>query len=381
MKYYLLPGRYFSLSKAELLSIIDQYCKQYTLEEKDNLFLVDTEDDISQLFKRLGGFISYGSIIEDLETFLDQFEDRKKILFGINVYGSWKLKEVKQLYDKIKDEYKSRGVSAKYPKVDQTKLNAGSVIQNKILEKGFLLEIIETQEKTYYGQCLAVQNIDEYSMIEYEKPYTDKKMGVLPAKLSRILVNLAGIKAGQTIWDPFCGSGTILLEAFRLGINIIGSDISDNVVEICKENIKWLGKKIGDENILYQIFRFDVTKPDSRITSLLRKTDVHAVACEPYMGPPQLKAIPPFTAKKLLGQVKVLYSNLFGLLERIKLDDFKAVIIIPSYRTKDGWMTISVSDIVGKKWEIENKKYGGDLHWERENSIIRRNIFILKKKF
>ncbi len=33
-------------------------------------------------------------------------------------------------------------------------------------------------------------------------------------------------KAGQTILDPFCGSGTALVQANELGINSIGYDIS-----------------------------------------------------------------------------------------------------------------------------------------------------------
>ena len=32
-------------------------------------------------------------------------------------------------------------------------------------------------------------------------------------KLARVMLNLIGLKEGQTVCDPFCGTGTTLLEA------------------------------------------------------------------------------------------------------------------------------------------------------------------------
>ena len=39
---------------------------------------------------------------------------------------------------------------------------------------------------------------------------------------------------GQTVLDPFCGSGTTLIQANELGINSIGYDISAFNVLLCK---------------------------------------------------------------------------------------------------------------------------------------------------
>jgi len=68
-------------------------------------------------------------------------------------------------------------------------------------------------------------------------------------------------------------------------------------------------------------------------------------------------------------------------MNEISRPGFKVVLIIPSYRTKSGFKTISISSFIGKKWDVLNKKYTkGDLKWERNNSIITRNIFILSKR-
>jgi formyltetrahydrofolate synthetase len=85
-------------------------------------------------------------------------------------------------------------------------------------------------------------------------------------------------------------------------------------------------------------------------------------------------------ANTLLEEVSSLYEGLFKILDNIKKYQMRMVIVVPSFKTDSGWATMSINSIVGKKWEIENRKYGEDLHWERPNSIIRRNIFILSRK-
>lgn len=48
----------------------------------------------------------------------------------------------------------------------------------------------------------------------------------MAAKLSRALVNLARASAGKPFLDPFCGSGSFLLEAAAIGAKTIGCDLS-----------------------------------------------------------------------------------------------------------------------------------------------------------
>lgn len=45
-------------------------------------------------------------------------------------------------------------------------------------------------------------------------------------QMIKALINWCGLKSGETLLDPFCGSGTALVEAKTLGINSIGIDIS-----------------------------------------------------------------------------------------------------------------------------------------------------------
>jgi tRNA (guanine10-N2)-dimethyltransferase len=69
----------------------------------------------------------------------------------------------------------------------------------------------------------------------------------LDPKLARCMVNLAragqsgsgaaGQRAETTIFDPFCGTGGILLEAGLMGFKTIGIDIDEKMIEGCKKNL------------------------------------------------------------------------------------------------------------------------------------------------
>ena len=53
--------------------------------------------------------------------------------------------------------------------------------------------------------------------------------GSMSPKLARCMVNLAHIKEGQVLLDPFCGTGGILIEGGMIGARLIGSDINWNM--------------------------------------------------------------------------------------------------------------------------------------------------------
>jgi tRNA G10 N-methylase Trm11 len=204
-------------------------------------------------------------------------------------------------------------------------------------------------------------------------------MGMLPPKLARIMCNLTGLKRG-TIWDPFCGSGTIPMEATILGYNILASDIDKEAVKATKANIIWLAQNGYISDILYETFQFDITKPDSKISRKLDNTQIDAIAFEPYMGPPQTKILTAEQVDALLREVKSLLTKFKKVVDDV-FNGNTIIMIIPSYRTKKGWRTFSVREIFDKRWDILNKEYTQeDLKWERNNSIISRNIFILEKK-
>lgn len=74
-------------------------------------------------------------------------------------------------------------------------------------------------------------------------------------QLAKSLINLANLKFGSAILDPFCGSGTVILESYLNGMNGIGLDINPIALKIAKvktEVIKidpWIVDKLVKEFI------------------------------------------------------------------------------------------------------------------------------------
>lgn len=63
----------------------------------------------------------------------------------------------------------------------------------------------------------------------------------LHPRLARALVNLSGVRPGQTLLDPFCGTGGILIEAGLVGARVVGVDIKPELVEGCRANLAQYG--------------------------------------------------------------------------------------------------------------------------------------------
>ena len=73
--------------------------------------------------------------------------------------------------------------------------------------------------------------------------------GVLMPRIARALVNLAEVKQGDLLLDPFCGTGGILIEAGLLGARVIGSDIQRRIIRGAETN---LSHYLNDHTLIYQ---------------------------------------------------------------------------------------------------------------------------------
>lgn len=65
--------------------------------------------------------------------------------------------------------------------------------------------------------------------------------GCMSPKLARCMANLARIKEGDFVLDPFCGTGGILIEAGLIGAKVIGSDIDYRMKRGAATNLDYAG--------------------------------------------------------------------------------------------------------------------------------------------
>jgi len=393
-QFFFEAGAFPDLSYVELLAVLESFNfpKNVVTRFGKSIFLVKDEkiDEkfVVNIFQRLGGSKRVGYIVEDIDhfTFQSESETVSKIVFGISILGDSTKNEsvyIKKLANSLKRTLKDNSVSSRFiiPKGKDLSLNAAQIINNQILQKGFELDIIKNLDTEIYGRTLNIQDFEGFAQRDMYKPNTDIQMGTLPPKLARMMVNFTAQNSG-VLWDPFCGSGTISMEAVILGFNTLASDVNPVAVNSTASNIEWLSREGFAPDALYESFRFDVTKANKEVIKKLKNTDISAIVCEPYMGPPQTTLLSDQKASELLLDVKNLYFKLFDLIDnKLEKRHIKVVIIIPSYKTRNGWMTFGIRELINKRWIVKNGDYikNRDLKWSRKNSIITRNIFILER--
>ncbi|MFH1328526.1 MAG: DNA methyltransferase [Candidatus Bathyarchaeota archaeon] len=59
----------------------------------------------------------------------------------------------------------------------------------------------------------------------------------LQPKLARCMVNLSRAKEGKVVFDPFCGTGTILIEAELMGFETVGCDLMKKMIKGSRLNL------------------------------------------------------------------------------------------------------------------------------------------------
>jgi tRNA (guanine10-N2)-dimethyltransferase len=64
---------------------------------------------------------------------------------------------------------------------------------------------------------------------------------MMNSSLARVMCNLAGVRAGDFVLDPFCGGGGILCEASHIGASVIGIDLSWKLLVGAISNLSEIG--------------------------------------------------------------------------------------------------------------------------------------------
>jgi site-specific DNA-methyltransferase (cytosine-N4-specific) len=77
--------------------------------------------------------------------------------------------------------------------------------------------------------------------------------GKFNPQVVRAISNILELRPGDWLFDPFCGSGTALLEALHLGLNAVGIDLNPLAVEIA--NAKVASMRVPSDQLLEETVR------------------------------------------------------------------------------------------------------------------------------
>lgn len=388
-KYLFLLGRQSKLSIAELKAVVGEGKKIgefYLIERAEEI-----EDPI-KLQNMLGGTIKIAEVIAEESSFPDvqrscvdylSDHDAKKVIFGLSIYNFSKSfkKDLNLLLKNIKREIKASGKGARFVNKPQENVRSVVIYEEHLCQKGTDMTIIKTPDGFILAYSLAVQNFKQYSIRDYDRPGRDAKSGMLPPKLAQMMLNVACKDDLSVVYDPFCGSGTVLMEALLQGHQVIGSDISEKAVEDTKKNLDWVKKKfMSVSNGVIKIFQHDATKLERNDLTIIPRV----VVCETYLGPPLSKFPSEAQRKDNFKEVKDIVVGALSALKNILNVEAELVFAIPFYKGRDKNYFIDGIDEDAKKIGYEVVEFEdadtqrGSLLYYRDNQFVGREILHFK---
>jgi tRNA G10 N-methylase Trm11 len=362
--YYFLLGASQDLAYEELKLVVAAQFPQVQIEILNPPFAQVTSLQalpVEQLQAQLGGSVKIGQTIlfqkdaaTSIATDLKKSAQRRFTLSAINT--KYPLETVAK---SIKHEAQSLGHVVSYRLAKSAYLSVS--MQNSLEYCIHGDEIIK---------ILTMQDIEAWNRRDYGRPNIDAKSGMLPPKIARMLVNLALPHNQQAVlYDPFCGSGTILAEALVSGHQVYGSDISAKAVHDSNHNLQWLTTTFALEP------RFYVTHQDVHHAQLPSGVLADAIVFEGYLGPPNIRQ------EQIANQLKGMNKLYLGAFKRLKLllkDEGIIVAALPAYVSATGVKTLDA--LIDRVGELGYTPILPVLEYGRPTATIKRRIYRLKKE-
>lgn len=330
-------------------------------------------------------------------TFLRQHvfaQDKRKVNFGISLYGqqSHQYRDaLNKLGLSLKKSLQKENVSARLVMNTDGPLSSVQVTKNYLIERGAEILIIMGVHACYIGVTAAVQDFEDYSQRDYDRPQRDARSGMLPPKLAKIMLNVSGAHPDQKLLDPFCGSGTIIQESLLLGWqDVIGSDISEKAIADSTENVRWLHKRYPQLKGAASFSVVDV----ATLAQHMPIDSIDAIVTEPYLGPPIRQEPEVIEMLTIIQELESLYLSAFRAFAQILKYHGRIVIVFPLFKTRHGIYSLKILETLQamgfeRLSPIPDRvslftKVGptarGSLIYHREGQRVERELFLFEYK-
>lgn len=271
------------------------------------------ESEYPERLNMLAGFPKWGKVID-----IKQLSEYNLSLVGVNV--------------NIRGDIKEKLCIKRYKYLDNIKSDL------EIKEKGVEIiffdrwkrvsEKILAEEEIQVWVVQGYQNIALYESIDFEKPVRSMNIGMMPAKLAHLLLNISTwFETWNTIYDPFCWFGTTLFVANYFGLNTIWSDIN---IASWKQNLKWWQKtSFANLQSKTYLFKHDIKQewPNNVVKNATN------VVSEWRLGPKVWKFLDLKQAEIYEKQIQEVYIKWIKNL--LQLNAKNMVLCVPAYKLKD----------------------------------------------
>lgn len=371
--------------------------------------LVQSEEPLPQ--NQLGGTMKSAALLKRLEhaTLADAFIYLRdfipehlrslpegKLQFGVSIYGleaqrDWLLRQMLAL----KKIIKKTGQSVRIIENKGPALESAQVLYNKLTGPlGWEILFVRDGNSILICQTTAVQNIDDYSKRDFDRPKRDAYVGMLPPKLAQIMINLAlGSKPSTPksldattanslsdyqlpiVLDPFCGTGVVLQEAMLMHYPVYGSDISEKMVSYSRDNLNWL------QDMYPMKYSWHVEEADA--TKHRWRQPIGSVVGEVYLGTP-LSALPSrSTLETIASKSNVIAEKFLKNISPQLQPGTKLCLALPAWylgneRFKQLAVLDHLQDLGYNRLEFVHAKRS-ELIYHRPDQVVARELTILEK--
>lgn len=384
MKCLFALGRDNELAKLEVVSILKQTEFDYALiAEGRNYLIIDLKEkiNINALMDRLAGTVRVAEVIGEVDK-AENFDFEKsdlylpsKLNYLIHSLDNDRQaeSELDSAFKKFCRQFKIRAVS----KGNDKEIVSPASYRSWKLDEGLELLCASQSNKVFIAHSIASPDPDIFQAKDNERPARKFTHGT-SFRLAQIMINILDTPFTGTVVDPFCGTGTFLIEGMIKGYNMIGIDIEQSLINASEQNLNWAKKK------------FHLQAECKLICGDSTKENFKSDGCvfEPYMGE-FLKKLPGLEkAKESVRKLEKFYSSVFNNLVKNLNKDAKIVCILPYFTTFDKKKVYLSNEFFAHlpfKHSDLKKDFGLDIknpieYFTPSGSLINRQVHILEKK-
>lgn len=386
-----------SLCEAELTQVLQNKGLTYKIVSSSPHHLDILSDPAFQetLMNQLGGTVKIAKFLteitpfssEDISTFIASLDVSRSVTIGISNYSSQSV-SLEHILKKTKEILTEKGIKVRFI-LPQHSQQLSTIVVKKQKVHEFILTDTVDKKGLVLSQIVAISDSEAWSKRDFGRPEADPKSGMLPPKVARMMVNLASSKFGvknakKVLLDPFCGMGTILGEALLLGYQVIGADISAQVISKTQKNLEWLQKEYTLPLGLFRLLNHDAL----HLTQVLSPSPIDVIVTEPFLGAPfeerrgiLYQKAKPVTQKSVKNTIKGLEKMFIGGFkewQKLLVPQGCLVIALPSI-TFDGQTTV-VKSVIDNCENLGYTLEQGPYEYARVGAIVKREIYIFRRK-
>ncbi len=382
MSTFLIFGSHPALSLAEAQAVYPEGAFQVFKASA----ISQADLDPSACVERLGGIVKAGRILLELSPSQDLIEAlielirthprARKIVFSLTVFGSHPSID-RKLPLEFKRRLQEEGMPARWFADSEGQVTPAAVKKAGLIDEGYDICIFANDKTRSIGFTEAVQDPDAWTLRDMGRPFRDAKNGMLPPKLARVLVNLAGADTNRHLLDPFCGSGTIPMEASLLGYRqITSSDIDPEQVKDSEGNMRW----IADRGLIpYEALattRFVTSAAAFAQTRVSSPVDV--IVTEGYLGTPLKGRESSAMLEQEATNIENIWNEALPTFAKLQPSGGVLVGIWPVFTSEEGELLVDATEAA----EAAGYTFSGpkDLIYARPEQFVQRRIVVLHKR-